>query len=160
MPINDQGSNFFARGGVWVLAQSVLMLLVVVVPPLSPVSGSRPFSRVVIAAALLVIGAVYGVAGVIALGPNRTSFPVPKHQTRLVTSGIYRFVRHPLYASVGFLSAGWVIFWWSPLGLILLTQLIVVLVAKAKREEFLLSQRFPEYKLYKERTKCLIPWLI
>jgi protein-S-isoprenylcysteine O-methyltransferase Ste14 len=43
---------------------------------------------------LLGAGAVFGIAGAIVLGRNRTVFPEPLPQARLVRSGIYSIVRH------------------------------------------------------------------
>jgi|YNPNPStandDraft_1061719.scaffolds.fasta_scaffold05835_6 protein-S-isoprenylcysteine O-methyltransferase Ste14 len=154
-----QRAGFWERGGAWVIAQNTLMMLVLIVSPLNrAVEGSQVWRW--IGALFMVISAVYGVAGVIALGKNRTVFPSPRHGAELVESGIYRFVRHPLYGSVGFLVFGWGLFWRSIVGVVLAVVLAFVLREKARREEAWLCDKFPKYAAYRKRVKSVIPWLI
>jgi len=40
------------------------------------------------------------------LGSNLSPFPRPKKNINLVTTGIYRFMRHPMYYSLIFISFG------------------------------------------------------
>ena len=49
---------------------------------------------------LLLIAAGCGLAGVVSLGRNLTPFPKPSASTRLVKTGIYALMRHPLYTAV------------------------------------------------------------
>lgn len=154
-----QRAGFWERGGSWVIAQNTLMMLVVVVSPLSSAVGWAPVWRW-IGGLFMAISAVYGVAGVIALGKNRTVFPSPKADAELVEKGIYRFVRHPLYGSVGFLVLGWSLFWRSILGMVLALALAFVLREKARREEAWLCDKFPQYAAYRKRVKSVIPWLV
>ena len=87
------------RGGGWVLAQSALMVLVVVLvflPPFWP----RQLSFVGIPLAAL--GAVGFVWSARALGKSMTPYPRPRETGELIEKGPYRFVRHPIYAA-GFL---------------------------------------------------------
>lgn len=152
-------AGFWERGGAWVIAQNTLMMLVVVVSPLSSAGESAQVLRW-IGGLFMVISAVYGVAGVIALGKNRTMFPCPRAGAELVESGIYRFVRHPLYGSVGFLAFGWSLFWRSIVGMAVALVLAFVLREKARREEALLCNELPHYAAYRKRVKSVIPWLI
>ena len=75
--------GFFERGGWWVLGQSVLMPLVVALGPLTQGDWRWPglgfFTWV-----LLVLGAFFGIGGVWVLGRNRTIFPRPNEDSRLV----------------------------------------------------------------------------
>ncbi len=82
-----------------------------------------------------------------------------KAGARLASTGIYRRVRHPMYTSVllGALAAwladpnAWRLAAWMAL--------LAVLVAKARREERYLLQRFPAYADYRARTWALLPGL-
>jgi len=103
------------------------------------------------------LGGLVGVLGVIHLGRARTAFPRPLEETRLVTSGIYGWVRHPLYSSVLAASVGWGIIWASVTALTLAGVLAVFLDAKARREERWLKEVFPEYANYSKRVRRLVP---
>jgi protein-S-isoprenylcysteine O-methyltransferase Ste14 len=86
------------------------------------------------------------------LGMEKTS--------RLVTSGLYGYIRHPLYSSLLFL--GWGMFFKSPswldAGLVLLTTLFLALTARAEEGENI--EYFGEpYALYMRRTKMFVPFI-
>jgi protein-S-isoprenylcysteine O-methyltransferase Ste14 len=110
-------------------------------------------------AALLLLGAAGGVAGVVHLGRNRTPFPKPLADVRLVQHGIYRWMRHPLYTSVIVASLGWALVWQSWPALVSALALAVFFDAKARREERWLRDRFPEYADYARRVRRFIPWV-
>ncbi len=81
--------------------------------------------------------------------------------TRLVTTGIYRYIRHPLYASLFYLA--WGIFFKSPS--ILDGCLVVVttafLYATARADEAECRVKFgPAYIEYMNKTKMFIPFLV
>jgi protein-S-isoprenylcysteine O-methyltransferase Ste14 len=81
--------------------------------------------------------------------------------SQLVTSGIYRLIRHPLYASL--LLLAWGVACKQPNGLSLalggLASLALWLTAKRDEAECL--QQFGEaYRDYMQRSKMFIPWVI
>ena len=88
-----------------------------------------------------------------------TLFTVEK-TTQLVTSGIYRFIRHPWYSSLLFLT--WGTFFkdvnWP--GVILALVSSVFLIATARGDESECIRQFgSEYEEYKKHTKMFIPYL-
>jgi protein-S-isoprenylcysteine O-methyltransferase Ste14 len=76
---------------------------------------------------------------------------------RLVTSGLYAWVRHPLYVSVVTASVGWALIWASVWALGLAVVLGFYLNAKAAREEQWLRAVYPEYGSYAQRVKRWLP---
>jgi protein-S-isoprenylcysteine O-methyltransferase Ste14 len=80
--------------------------------------------------------------------------------TALVTTGAYRYIRHPLYSSLLFLA--WGIFFKAPswLGGLLAVTATLALVATARVEEAENVRFFGEaYREYMKRTKMFIPYL-
>jgi protein-S-isoprenylcysteine O-methyltransferase Ste14 len=152
------GSTFLERGGAWVIGQAGLLLGVVGLG-LFFHSGSRSFVAFVLGAGCIVVGAVFGIAGALALGHNLTPFPKPAPHAQLVRHGIYARIRHPLYTSVVFISIGWALVWHSWPALLAALALAPFFGAKARREERWLGERFPEYVGYLRDTRRFIPWV-
>jgi protein-S-isoprenylcysteine O-methyltransferase Ste14 len=85
--------------------------------------------------------------------------PIPAKDASLVTSGPYRFIRHPMYTSVLLGTLGLLLMDFTAWRLGILLLLTLVLTLKLRFEETLLSRRFPEYQAYIKRTWKLIPFL-
>ena len=98
-----------------------------------------------------------GIAGVRALGANRTSSPNPRPQAQLVDHGAFRIVRHPLYLSLILGSLGWTLIWASLPAAGATLALTVLLQRKADVEERLLLTKFPAYESYQKRVGRLFP---
>ena len=94
-----------------------------------------------------------------ALGPNFSSSLRMREGHELITTGPYRWVRHPLYgaalllyAGLGVLSANW------PVGLGGITFILFILLVRTPREEQMLLEAFgAEYSAYRERTGRVLP---
>ena len=87
------------------------------------------------------------------LGINLSPFPRPKNNSNLVTTGIYRFTRHPMYYSLIFISFGVFITKLSTYYLFLSTILILIIKLKIALEEEYLNNKFKNYLLYKNEVK-------
>lgn len=80
---------------------------------------------------------------------------------QLVTTGIYRYIRHPQYTGLLLLSLGMLIEW-ATLPLLILFPVMITLYARlAKREERDMLTEFGEaYEAYRGRTKMFLPFLV
>ncbi len=81
--------------------------------------------------------------------------------SRLVTVGIYKYIRHPLYASLMFLAWGAFLKHFSWVGLVLAATASVFLFLTAKKDESECLQYFGDaYQTYMRNSKMFIPFLI
>ena len=87
------------------------------------------------------------------LGRNLSPFPRPIKNSNLVTTGIYRFTRHPMYYSLIFISLGVFITKLSIYYLFLLMSLGLIIKFKIALEEQYLNNKFKNYFLYKNKVK-------
>ena len=87
------------------------------------------------------------------LGRNLSPFPRPINNSNLVTKGIYRFTRHPMYYSLIFISFGVFITKLSIYYLFLSTSLIFIIKFKIALEEQYLKNKFKNYLIYKNEVK-------
>lgn len=79
----------------------------------------------------------------------------------LVTTGLYRFIRHPQYTGMFLFTLGWILHWPSVMTLILWPILIGAYVWLARKEKLAALDEFGErYLQYAQRTKRFIPFLL
>jgi protein-S-isoprenylcysteine O-methyltransferase Ste14 len=93
------------------------------------------------------------------LRPGEDLYKIEK-TTKLVTEGIYRYIRHPLYGSLLFLA--WGIFFKSvsTMGFFLVMSTSLFLTLTAKIEEKENCDYFgDEYESYIHQTKMFIPYV-
>ena len=55
---------------------------------------------------VIIIALIIMLVSIKALGRNLSPFPRPINNSNLITTGIYRFTRHPMYYSLIFISIG------------------------------------------------------
>lgn len=78
----------------------------------------------------------------------------------LVTTGPYRYFRHPIYAAVLFFVWAGVLTHLAPVPLALALVATAATAVRIRGEERLLVTRYPEYAAYAARTKRVVPGLI
>lgn len=86
--------------------------------------------------------------------------PQPALKAVLITSGPYRFIRHPMYTALIIGALALVIMCpaiWRILTVVILS---VTLFVKLTMEEEMLSDKFPQYQEYKKKSYRLIPFVI
>lgn len=106
-------------------------------------------------------GASLGGWAVLIMGlGNFNVVPDVKSNARLVHQRLpYKLLRHPMYVSLFIMSGGLVLQPFSATKLLELLILGFVLDSKARYEEYLLSQRFPEYPSYQRSSYRFIPYI-
>jgi protein-S-isoprenylcysteine O-methyltransferase Ste14 len=71
----------------------------------------------------------------------------------LVTSGIYRYIRHPQYSGIFLIITGWMFRWLNPTILVMYPILLVLYYRLARREEKHVSKEYGDaYQKYKQST--------
>jgi protein-S-isoprenylcysteine O-methyltransferase Ste14 len=134
----------------------------------APVWFDDPFSVPHIFSWLLLCGSIVPALGgyfalrgrgkPLAAGSLATNLPF-ENTSRLVTTGIYRYIRHPMYASL--LMLGWGIFLKDPsvAGVCVTLLVSISLVATARIEEAENLSKFGEaYEEYKKSSSMFVPW--
>jgi protein-S-isoprenylcysteine O-methyltransferase Ste14 len=94
---------------------------------------------------------------IVVLTQLRQSFSMMAEARQLVTSGIYRVVRHPLYLAEGIMAIGVVMQFFSPWTVLVLAVQIGFQLRRMRNEELILAETFREYLAYRERTARIVP---
>lgn len=151
-----------SRGEGWVVGQAALIGLVGVLglPGLADLPPASAWRSVLLVLGLLLLtgGLALGTSGVRDLGrANLTALPRPRAEGTLVEAGVYRHLRHPLYAAVMLVGLGWALAAASVPAMVAASALVGWLDLKSRREEAWLLARFPGYAAYRDRTSRFVP---
>ncbi len=107
-----------------------------------------------------ILGTIVALAGVAAMTQQTGGVkitPEPRENTPLCNSGIYKYIRHPMYS--GLLLGTLMFAPTSALTSLLWLALLITLIAKLTLEESMLTSHVPGYASYKKHTKRLLPFI-
>ena len=102
---------------------------------------------------LITLALIIIVFSVKELWKSLSPMPRPKENSKLITSGIYRLFRHPMYYSLIIISFSFFIKSLTIYNLILSILLTFIISNKIKIEEEYLTKKFHKYTLYKKEVK-------
>lgn len=129
---------YFWSGGPWLIAPSPALSIIGAVP--------------------CAIGLLLILMAIITLRRVVQIEPAPRADGELVTRGVYRWLRHPIYTAIILIVIGLFLKKPTILNGVAMAAVVVFLALKVSFEERLLSARYPQYVDYKRRTWGLIPW--
>jgi protein-S-isoprenylcysteine O-methyltransferase Ste14 len=142
-------------GWLLVAGQTALIVALLVLPSgqLWPTPSWLEWTGLVIGG----LGASWAIVAGLRLGDRLTPTPVPRAGGSLRTDGPYAHVRHPIYTGVLLVVTGITLRSGSALVLALALVTVVFFHGKARFEEGLLTERYPEYRRYAARTPRFVP---
>ena len=149
-----------SRGELYVVVQAILLIALFFGP--KDIFGLPTMLNQTlwwIGQILFYSGIVIAIWAAILLGPNLTPLPKPKPSGEFIQSGLYRFVRHPIYFGVILVCFGWASIEQTLYTLVLAIILLIFFDLKSRQEEIWLTEKFSEYDVYKQNTKKLTPFL-
>lgn len=116
---------------------------------------------IIIGTLTIVSGCIMNILGRFNLGSNWANHIKIYDEHTLVQNGMYKVVRHPLYASIMLMFYGACLVYRNILCFLAVTFIFIpFMYYRAKQEETLLIQTFPEYNYYKTRIGMFFPKII
>jgi protein-S-isoprenylcysteine O-methyltransferase Ste14 len=114
----------------------------------------------VLSTSFIMLSIIIGLLAVVNMRlSNLNIVPALKDKHQLVTHGIYRFIRHPMYTSVLLFCLAFTLTNLHSLSLLIMLVLFIDLIFKSNIEETLLTKRFNTYHDYKNKTGRFLPFL-
>lgn len=144
------------KGRLIVLIQFALLILMV----LAPASDRSSLVFVILGSTFVVIGSFVIAISFRDLGNSLTVMPESKEGASLITSGIYSKIRHPIYSAILLVSAGFLLIKMSVASIMVFGALSCLLIYKAKYEDTILREKFPEASDYQRSTNAFLPKII
>ena len=146
-----------------VIAIIIFSLVILRFPSINRIFANRANTVgsvvVKIGAVLCILGIAFAIWARFHLGKNWSSHPALKENHEMVTSGPYRFIRHPIYTGILLAELGTGL----AVGYIWLIPLVlgaIIFVRRVSIEEKIMMKQFPDkYSEYKKHTKALIPFV-
>lgn len=151
--------SVFDRGAWYVVVQFILIGLIFFGPQGFLLVSTEPLKTILQSCGLAVglLACLMIAIAAINLGKNLTPLPCPRDDAQLVQTGLYGFVRHPMYFGVLLAALAWLFIFPGIFILAYVICLFLFFDLKARREEVWLAERFPAYETYQLKVKKLIP---
>jgi protein-S-isoprenylcysteine O-methyltransferase Ste14 len=123
-----------------------------------PQTLSRFSAQSIFGLALFVTGLTIMCVGQVTLFRNYSGTVVIREKHQLITHGIYRFARNPMYLGLIMALAGLPVFGASLYGFLTSLVVIPIVLNRIRLEERLLTEEFQDvFQQYRKTTKKLIP---
>jgi len=153
--------KLFQNGATYVLIQAGLLGILFLGPTdwWGILSLSQRVSETLkmIALILFPLGVLIAIVAAIQLKRNLTPLPMPVEHGELIQTGLYAYVRHPIYLGVILMTLAWFLHTQAVLTLVEFIAVMIFFEVKSRQEEYWMRQVYPEYAEYQRRTAKLVP---
>jgi protein-S-isoprenylcysteine O-methyltransferase Ste14 len=148
-------SDVFSAGDGWVRMPETMWRLI-----RTPRSITTLSAHNMVGIALFVLGLTISIVAHITIGRNYSSTLVIREDHQLITHGIYKLTRHPIYLGTIMACIGFPVYASSLYGFLIMSAMIPIFLVRIKIEERLLTEEFGKsYRTYMEDTSKLIPFI-
>lgn len=114
----------------------------------------------VVAAILLVVGLIIAITARYTLAGNWSNSVALKENHELITTGLYGYVRHPIYTGMLMMFLGTALSYGTLGAAVGFLVILVGILLKMREEEALMTEHFAQqYISYKKHTNTLIPFV-
>ncbi len=106
---------------------------------------------------LILIGGGVVLLALLQLKTNLSIFPSPLRGSELITHGLFKYIRHPIYLGILLSAFSLALYLGSGYKLLIAFLLLILFYFKSSYEEKLLLKKFPEYGDYMKRSGRFLP---
>ena len=95
---------------------------------------------------------------ILQLNKNLTPFPTPIEKGNLIQTGLYKYIRHPIYTGIFLAALGMGLFNISLWQISISAILLILFYFKSNYEETMLIEKYKDYETYKKSTSRFFPF--
>jgi protein-S-isoprenylcysteine O-methyltransferase Ste14 len=106
---------------------------------------------------IAIIGSLILLLALVQLNRNLSPFPTPKFGSKLITTGLYQWIRHPIYTGILLFVFGFSVYSQNEFRLLIAFALLSLFYFKSAYEEKMLCQKFDNYKDYQKISGRFLP---
>lgn len=108
---------------------------------------------------ITILGVMILALSILQLNKNLSPFPTPKSNSELITTGLYKHIRHPIYTGILVMFLGYSVYSTSVFKLLVTLLLFILFIIKSTYEEKKLCLKFDAYRTYSKATGRFFPKL-
>ncbi len=123
------------------------------------ISINSPVLLRMISGGVTITGIIVLSLALLQLNKNLSPFPTPKSTSKLTQTGLYHFVRHPIYTGILLTTFGYALYTDSSFKLLISIVLLILFYFKSSYEESMLLKRYSDYSTYKKKVGRFLPKL-
>jgi len=120
-------------------------------------TGETPFEIQVVCGVMVFVGVGLVIIPILQINKFISVLPTPVKGSKLVTTGAFKYIRHPIYAGIILGGVGLAFMFNNFIQLIIIFILYLLFELKSEYEEQQLFKKFPEYLAYKKHTGKFFP---
>ncbi len=124
-----------------------------------PVGSMLPYVWKYVGIPMAFLGLFFIMMAFFQLNRNLTMLPTPTKNAILITSGVFKYVRHPIYTGIFLVALGYAMMVYSFDQLMIALMILLLFEIKTNYEEKKLTEHFPDYPVYKSKTNKFFPFL-
>ena len=144
-----------AKSLLYVIAQFVLFILFATIPT----GYAAIFGWQLISFILVILGGILASKAIIQHGTHLTPSPSPTINSRLIITGAYKRIRHPVYTGLLLIASGISLYSMNIPRALLTFLLFLLFYNKSKYEETMLEVKFPAYADYRNKAGRFFPFI-
>ncbi|MGZ5491897.1 MAG: methyltransferase family protein [Nitrososphaeraceae archaeon] len=144
--------NKIKRKDILLVTIQFILLTIFYIPFISKVFQT-PLIIKYVGAIVSILGFLIIVIAILQLNKNLTPFPTPKKNGALIKTGLYKYVRHPIYSGIFMAAIGIAFYTGSYWQFVISFMLLILFYYKSMYEESLLIEKYKDYENYKKVTR-------
>ena len=102
-------------------------------------------------------GVALSTIALLQMNVHLSPFPTPKSDSKLITTGVFKFCRHPIYSGILIFMFSFSFWLGEGFKLFISFLLLVLFYYKSTYEEKMLKAVFPNYEAYSSKTGRFLP---